>query len=537
MRAARAVLVLGVLALAAPAHAAPAEALHELRWFVHVDLLAPMGRTLAFYEDLLARRSAEAALVLKGHQGPFDTPCCAGLDVATVTPFGEPGDGLDVINTDAELAELRALRPGAVLVRSVFCCDCNGSPNTSIIGCAETPGEFLIVSLDAEDEGFLHATIAHERGHNTGLRHVSDNPCRLMAPFAGGSCLDLSECNTYRSDATTSGEICECLGDAVGDPPLADGSACTDASGCGLCSGGVCGACGSAAAVRLVGGGGPGSAESARTDQALVQSAVTGGWTQPGPVGSNFAVRGAAYASRRDTVYAVAPSAAGDVLITLDPETGMQSSFVSFLGRSDLTALAYDPGPEPAPGGALRDRLLAVRVDNELFGELFDCPDAQPCFSQLLSIRLEPLEVIALGEVDPSDLRVGGGITGLAYDPGTERLFASSALGVHRIETPCPLGVCPATLVDETPLVPSALALDAARGRLLRVGGDDDATLFEELDPATGRVGPAISLDPFTPGGLAATPVSVPEPEAIGLGLVAAVLGGLTGRRRRPAPR
>ena len=75
---------------AAGATAAPTANLHEIKWFVHVDL--PMS--LAFYEAIIDAGLADSQLILEGDQGPVDTVCCSKLEKeehspgVTLTTFG-----------------------------------------------------------------------------------------------------------------------------------------------------------------------------------------------------------------------------------------------------------------------------------------------------------------------------------------------------------------------------------------------------------------------------------------------------------------
>lgn len=509
----RALAVLG-LVLSATTHArALDEAVHELRWFVHADLLEPMGRTLEFYEQLLAQRSTEADVLLKGFQGPADTPCCTTLTAASVSSFGSAGDGLSIVTRDAELDAISALGAGAYLVRSVFCCGCGSNPNTSILGCANTPGNFQIVSLDAEDAGVLAATIAHERGHSAGLFHVLDNPCQLMAPASGGSCLSIAECNAYRNKAESVGFPCECLADRVGDLPLPDRSTCGDPSGCGLCSGGVCTACESPASVELVSAAGVDAAENAPTDEALTHSAVSGGWRVRGVAAAGAEVSGLAYAARRDVLYGVERVPGGsDLLVTVDPATGSKTAEVGTLaGQSQVVSLAYDPGPETAEG--FGDRLYAIQADAEIFGQPIDCGELSPiCVSTLIEIDPDDASVRVLGDLDPAKTFSPGGIEGLTYDLRSGELWGSGLLGVVRIDPSCPQQICAADVIEfaDQPRLPSSLTYDPSRERLIRMGSVFGETFMDVIDASTQTIDRRISIDPLSMGGVAA--VSVPEP-------------------------
>lgn len=249
MRALLVTLVLLSMLSGSPVLAAPSESVHELDWFVHVDLVT-VSEDIPFWTSLIAERLAEADVLIQGHQGPVDNGCCVVLDAVTVSTFGSSGDGLDAITSQGELNSVFGLGAGAYLVDMIHFC--NSTFSTGIRGCALTPGDVLIVGLEADDIHFLPAITAHERGHNAGLNHVSANPCELMSASNGGGCLSISECNAFISDADSSGGSCECLPDTQGDPPLSTSNTCSDTSGCGICGGGVCGACNGLGNVRLL---------------------------------------------------------------------------------------------------------------------------------------------------------------------------------------------------------------------------------------------------------------------------------------------
>ena len=117
----------------------------------------------------------DARLILQGTQGPADAPCCTELVPATaLTLFGSPGDGLDMIDFDADLPALRAIAGGAPAVFLVTALTtCGGVMAPTAVGCAETPscasppGTVSVVTLGALSLDLLGAAITHERGHNS----------------------------------------------------------------------------------------------------------------------------------------------------------------------------------------------------------------------------------------------------------------------------------------------------------------------------------------------------------------------------------
>ncbi len=267
------VLLLGLDA--GRAEAAPAVDLHELTWYVHVDLIdAGAGRDLAYWQDVIDATAASANRLLEGRQGPFDRACCTrlGRDAAVAT-FGTPGDGRDVLDSLSDqnfFNNAGGAGSNAFLIDSMTYC---GGAAPSAIGCAERPGcdgnggddpnLWMVVTVDALDDGILASVTAHERGHNACLVHVANDECQIMQGTVYtpglGTCLTASECTSYRAARTTtaSGELCPCLTDAGGLSP--DATVCSGAT-YGLCSGGLCGSASGSAGVRLIAAAAPGTA-------------------------------------------------------------------------------------------------------------------------------------------------------------------------------------------------------------------------------------------------------------------------------------
>ncbi|MGE4608802.1 MAG: hypothetical protein AAEJ52_18875, partial [Myxococcota bacterium] len=259
--------------------APPTVDLHELEWFVHIDLIdTGAGRDFAFYEALIDGAMSEASRYLEGNQGPADTPCCTRLARSvSLSTFGSPGDGLDVLDREGDYDTIAAIGlPGsqAFLVDSITFC---GGPAPASAGCApvppcdgnpnDDPNLWLVVTLDAFDGGAAGQTLAHERGHNACLVHVNAEECQLMRPGAGGGCLDAAKCTNYRAARNGTGGSCACHDDSLGSI-LADGSTCSEI-GVGLCSGGVCGDPAGPGSALLVAAAGPGFGEGEATDVAL----------------------------------------------------------------------------------------------------------------------------------------------------------------------------------------------------------------------------------------------------------------------------
>jgi hypothetical protein len=231
IRALAALAVALLLLAGGDAHAQIARRLDRVVYSVHVNVAAEI--------DLAELRLylAEASRVLQSDQGAEDVACCVALEPISLEVFGTPDDGLDVIESSQEFYALNGRR---AIVQTINWC---GSTNPSLIGCAETPGDTLVVGFDAGPE-VMGRLIAHERGHNANLSHRSDSSCALMAPYLAGNngCLTAGECTMYRSlmGVSVSG-ACDCMGPGVGDPVDADGSACSASGAAGYChDSGIC---------------------------------------------------------------------------------------------------------------------------------------------------------------------------------------------------------------------------------------------------------------------------------------------------------
>jgi hypothetical protein len=224
-----AVLLAGLAAPAARGQIA--RRVDRVQYSIHVDVASQV--------DLAELRVylAEATQLLQHDQGDEDIGCCMSLQADSLVVFGTPGDGLDVIE-DAD--GFNALQGRRAIVQTISWC---GSYNPSLVGCAEQPGDTLVVGLDA-GVWLLSRVIAHERGHNATLAHRDEN-CALMSPSLdyGDSCVNRAECWAFRQllAGTSVSGACDCMGPAVGDPVDADGTPCVSDGAAGTChTGGLC---------------------------------------------------------------------------------------------------------------------------------------------------------------------------------------------------------------------------------------------------------------------------------------------------------
>ncbi|MBB82958.1 MAG: hypothetical protein CL931_04015 [Deltaproteobacteria bacterium] len=530
---------------ASPALAAPEVDLHDLTWFVHVDLIdAGVGRDLAFWTNVIEESVEGGNRLLAGRNGPVDNVCCTKMTHSVaVTTFGNAGDGLDVIDSMADQTALAD--DWSVPGSSAFLVDsltyCNGS-SPSAIGCArrpsctsngdDDPDLWMYVTVESYEDGTLPSVIAHERGHNACLQHVSTPKCALMqgtvfTPGLGG-CLTTTECAHMRDarTETSSGEFCNCHDDA--GSPLADGAKCDDAGG--ICSGGCCGPMTGDAGVHLLAAADPGDAGLAPEDMLRI-SGYTGDWTDLGPItGAADDVRALAYSTDGDLVYGIVPTVGDDRVITIDPDTGLQLATVGFIanGTDEFVSLAYDPG---ATSATTDDRLIGLEVTTGDTGELRWIDPASPNTAHLLG---------SLGWAQAS------AFSSLAFDPTLDKLLFATPFGPNGLWEldmgSCPPSCSPSQFPGTGPFWTGASMTWSAESGMAYVIGTSFAapgtrTFYNVVDPATGATSETLSLDRFTPAGLA----SVPEPGP-GLGLLvgAGLLGGLCrargAQRRRSSP-
>ncbi len=541
-------LLLAGAFVSSPAQAAPDVDLHELTWYVHVDLVdAGAGRDLAFWEAAIDTAVTSANDLLEGPQGPVDAPCCTRFTRnVSVATFGSTGDGLDVIDSLADqtaIASHSSSGSAAYLVDSMTYC---GGSSPSAIGCAVRPGcdgdgsddpdLWMMVTVDAFDDDTLTAVIAHERGHNACLIHDSTDACQLMQPSVTtpglGGCVTTGECSDMQAARTTtsSGLTCSCHDMSGGIE--SDGAVCTEVAS-GICSGGLCGDPAGDAGVQLLASAAPGVAAGGAVDDAVRVSALKGEWLSPGPwsVGSDEIVA-LAHATDSNTTYGVVATSGDDSVVTVDAATGAIIATVGAIanGTDEIVGMAYDPG---ASSATTDDRLIVLEVTTSDTGEFREIDPASPNSATF---------VAPLGYT-PASL-----FAGLAYDSVNGLLYVATPFNPSMWQldvSSCPS--CSLTGITGTPWFrdDASLAYSPDTQMLYLVGTSfgGQRTFYSVIDPATWTSVETLSLDLFRPAGLAALPVSsgpgpaVPGMSGVGLGVLAATLAASTvalrSRRRR----
>jgi hypothetical protein len=164
---------------------------HELRlsFARHAALADPSD---AYLDTALVRGSRRVGIA----DNTADVACC----VRFVRPsagkfFGQPLDGLDVIDDAAELSRVLSDPTARVkVVRQIRWCSGPSEPGYNIIGCSSFPGSSMIVVHvgDPNTDGLLWV---HEYGHNASLPHVDDPNAIMYFAYNGSNrTLTATEC-------------------------------------------------------------------------------------------------------------------------------------------------------------------------------------------------------------------------------------------------------------------------------------------------------------------------------------------------------
>lgn len=143
--------------------------------------------------DGLTRIFNTASDLLQVSQRESDVACRVRMQLSgTLGTFGRAGDGLNVVSSAEEMAELKSNPARFKIVTSIKFCD--GKPADSALACADTPGRSIVIARRAAADVW-----AHEFGHNQGRRHRNDSPHFVMHEDA--CCTDevnQDECTAFR---------------------------------------------------------------------------------------------------------------------------------------------------------------------------------------------------------------------------------------------------------------------------------------------------------------------------------------------------
>lgn len=139
-----------------------------------------------------------------------DVACAVSFERSgSVGAFGSVGDGLDVINTEAELSAV--LNDASAFIKVVTSIEsvCGLPPGSGAFGCARTPGSTMVIRA-GDPVNIIGETFAHEFGHTRGLNHRPSpnvaNPVNdkaiMHASNVGVNEVNQVEAAAYHSGAT-----------------------------------------------------------------------------------------------------------------------------------------------------------------------------------------------------------------------------------------------------------------------------------------------------------------------------------------------
>ncbi len=209
----------------------PAHHVHDLTYSNHVATNNPI--TDAEVDEALEHITQ----VVATQNASNDTACC--IEYVRTQPgaqFGSPGDGLDVIQNGAELNAVINNPSGRIKVVDYigYC----GGPGNNILGCAETPGNgIVLIRSPPPNPGNEGKLWIHEFGHNTGLGH---NPTFGFIMYGGlaaaNTKLNGNECNRFHFPSgaaqATPVQIGVCH-DSDGDNIMSTGDNCPNVANAG----------------------------------------------------------------------------------------------------------------------------------------------------------------------------------------------------------------------------------------------------------------------------------------------------------------
>ncbi len=163
----------------------------------HVSHTNPMS------DDRLDRLMRKASKRVGRTHFAGDVACCVEFHrKGTTRWFGSPGDGLDVIDNETELAAVLDDPVARVkVVRAINYC---GGPGTNIIGCAwmGRKGAAVVRLPKGKQE---HVLWIHEYGHNVGLDHNTTSGEYIMhGTIYSNRAVTQAECNQYHAPAAAS---------------------------------------------------------------------------------------------------------------------------------------------------------------------------------------------------------------------------------------------------------------------------------------------------------------------------------------------
>ena len=179
----------------------------DLTFANHVNLTSPL--TNGGVDALTDSASVTAGLANFAN----DVACCITVSRGgTAQTFGASGDGLDIVENEAEIDAVLRVNSGRVkIVRVINYCT---APATNILGCSYVSGNGMaVVRVGAEGQLWLH-----EYGHNVGLGHNPDASYVMHATLSSAARgLNAAECSRYHAPPAGAGANVQDIGACVQD--------------------------------------------------------------------------------------------------------------------------------------------------------------------------------------------------------------------------------------------------------------------------------------------------------------------------------
>ena len=125
------------------------------------------------------------------------------------------------ITSSADLTSLFSLSPAAFPTVNLYFVDsvdfCGGSFNVGIVGCANSPGNQIVLESGWAASGLGGELTAHELGHNLGLAHISDIANLMNPVLMGGSLFNAAQMASLTGSSLVQSDL---SGDFISTAPV-----------------------------------------------------------------------------------------------------------------------------------------------------------------------------------------------------------------------------------------------------------------------------------------------------------------------------